>query len=55
MPGLLCADDLALCDKMEVDLYLMLKHFVEVYKGRGLKVNSYKSKDGVRKGGGLCN
>ena len=44
LPGLLYADDLALCSESEEKLRAMLGCFIEVCKKRGLKVNAGKSK-----------
>ena len=44
LPGLLYVDDLILCGKSEQDLEVMVEHFVEVCRKRGLKVNANKSK-----------
>ena len=44
LPGLLCADDLALCGESEEGLRAMVGRFVEVCRRRGLKVNGGKSK-----------
>ena len=44
LPGLLYADDLALCGESEDDLGAMVGRFVEVCRRRGLKVNAGKSK-----------
>ena len=44
LPGLLHADDLALCGESEEDLWAMLGWFVEVSWMRGLKINAGKSK-----------
>ena len=38
------ADDLVLCDELEEDLKAMVRHFVEVCRRSGLKVNAGKSK-----------
>ena len=38
------ADDLVLCGDLEEDLRALVEHFVEVCRGRGLKVNVVKSK-----------
>ena len=43
LPGLLCADDMILCDKSEEDLRVMVCFFVEVCKRRDLRVNAIKS------------
>ena len=40
LTGLLYADDLVLHGKSEEDLRAMVEHFVEVCRGRGLKVNA---------------
>ena len=37
-------DDLVLYGELEQDLKVMVKHFVEVCRRRGLKVNADKSK-----------
>ena len=42
MPGLLYADDFVLSGESEEDLRIMVGCFVEVCKGRGLKVNAGK-------------
>ena len=42
MPGLLCADGLVLGDMLEEDLRVMVEHFVEVCRRRGLRVNKDK-------------
>ena len=39
-PGLLYADDLALCGELEEDLSAMVGRFFEVCRRRGLKVNA---------------
>ena len=44
LPGLLYADDLALCGKSEGDLRVMEGWFAEVCRRRRLKVNASKSK-----------
>ena len=44
MNCLLCADDLILCGESKEDLKVMVGHFVEVCRRRGLKVNAIKSK-----------
>ena len=44
MSGLLNADDLVLCNKLEENLRAMVVHFVEVCRRIGLKVNAGKSK-----------
>ena len=44
LPGLLFADDLALCGELEEDLRVMVGQFVVVCRRRGLKVNATKSK-----------
>ena len=44
LPGLLYAEDLVLCGELEEDLRVMVGHFVEVCRRRGLKVNAGKSK-----------
>ena len=38
------ADDLALCSELEEDLRTVMRHFVEVCRRRGLKINVGKSK-----------
>ena len=38
------ASDLVLCSESEEDLKAMMGRFVEVYRGRGLKVNAGESK-----------
>ena len=43
LPGILYADDLVLCGKLEEDFSTMVRCFVEVCK-RGLKVNTSKRK-----------
>ena len=43
MRGLWYGDDLVLCGEKEGDLRTMVERFVEVYKKRGLKVNTGKS------------
>ena len=43
LPGLLYADGLVLCGESEEDLKVMVGHFVEVCRRRGLKVNADKS------------
>ena len=40
LPGLLYADDFVLCGKSEKDLRAMVGGFVEVFRKRGLKVNT---------------
>ena len=52
MPGLLCADDLVLCDELGEDLKVMVGCFVKVCRRRGLKVNAEKGKMMVYRGGG---
>ena len=47
LPGLLYADELVLCGQLEEDLVSMVGHFVEVCRGRCLKVNASKSKGGL--------
>ena len=42
LPGLMYADDLALCRESEEDM--MVEQFAEVCRSRGLKVNAGKSK-----------
>ena len=42
-PGLLHGDDLVLCGKSEEDLRAIVGRFIEVCRGRGLKVNAGKS------------
>ena len=44
MLGLLYADHLVLCNKLEKGLMAMLGYFVEMCRRRGLKVNAGKSK-----------
>ena len=44
LSGLLYAGDLVLYSELEEDLKVMVGHFVEVYRRRGLKVNAGKSK-----------
>ena len=44
LPGLLYASDLVLCDELGEDLRKLVRHFPEVCRGRGLKVNAGKSK-----------
>ena len=44
MTGLLYADDLVLCSESEEDLWAMLGRFTEVYRSKGLKINTGKSK-----------
>ena len=44
LPGLLYADDLAICGESEEDLRAMVRWFAEVCRRRGLKVNAGKSK-----------
>ena len=44
LPGLLYADDLALCGELGEDLRGMVGWFAEVCRRRGLKVNASKSK-----------
>ena len=44
LPGLLYADNFALCGELEEDLRLMVGWFAEVCRRRGLKVNAGKSK-----------
>ena len=39
--ALLYSDDLVLCSKSEEDLKVMVGHFVEMCRRRGLKVNPY--------------
>ena len=43
-PGLLYANDLVLSGESEEDLKVMVGHFVEVCRRRGLKFNAGKSK-----------
>ena len=40
LPGLLYTDDWVLCGEPEEDLKVMVGHFVEVCRRRGLKVNA---------------
>ena len=47
LPGLLYADDLALCGESEENLRAMVGQFVEVCRRRGLKVNAGKRKNMV--------
>ena len=42
--GFLYADDLVLCGNSEEDLRVMVGRFAEMYRRRGLKVNTAKSK-----------
>ena len=49
-PGLLYADDLVLCGKLEDDLRVMVGRFVNVCRRRGLKINAGKSKVMVMNG-----
>ena len=44
LPGLLYADDLVMCGKLEEDLKAMVGSYVEVCRRRGLQVNAGKSK-----------
>ena len=44
LPGLLYADDLVLCGKLEKDLKVMVGWFAEVCRRIGLKVNAGKIK-----------
>ena len=44
LPGLLYADDLVLCGKLEEDMKVMVGCLVEVYKRKCPKVNADKSK-----------
>ena len=46
LPGLLYADDLALCSESKEDLRVMVMvgRFIEVGRRRGLKVNAGKNK-----------
>ena len=44
LPGLFYVDDLVLCGESEENLKVMVGHFVEVCRKRGLKVNANKSK-----------
>ena len=44
LPGLLCPDELVLCDESEKDLKVVVRRFVKVCRKRGLKVNADKSK-----------
>ena len=44
LPGLLFAEDLVLCGKLEEDLRAMVGRFVEMCRRRGLKVNVGKGK-----------
>ena len=50
LPGLLYADDLVLCGKLEGDLKVMIGWFVEVCRRRRLKVNAGKSRVMVMNG-----
>ena len=43
LPSILYADDLVLSGESEDDLRVMVGRFAEVYKKRGLKVNTCKS------------
>ena len=43
----LYADDLVLCGESEEDLRAMMRHFVELCRRRGLKVNADKNKEMV--------
>ena len=43
-PSLLYEYDLVLCGNYQEDLKMMVDHFVEVCRRRGLKVNADKSK-----------
>ena len=53
MPALLYEDDLVLCCELEEELKVIVGHFFEVYKRRGLKLQANKSSDGVRWRGGI--
>ena len=44
LPGLLYADDLVLCGELKVDLRVMVGQFVEMFRRRGMKLNTGKSK-----------
>ena len=44
LPGFLYANDLVMCGESKEDLRAIVGRFVEVYGGRGLKVNAVKSK-----------
>ena len=44
LPGLLYADDLVLYGELEEDLRVVVRCFVGVCRGRGLKVNAGKRK-----------
>ena len=44
LTGILYADDLVLCGKLEEDLRAMVERFAEVCKRRGLKGNAGKNK-----------
>ena len=50
MPGLLYADDLALCGESEEGLRAIVGWFAEVCRRRVLKINVGKSKEMVRNG-----
>ena len=52
LPGLLYADDLALCGESEEDLRVMVGRFSEVCRRRVLTVNAGKSKVMVLNGEG---
>ena len=44
LPCFSCADDLVLCGELEEELRALVGRFVEVCRGRGLKVDAGKSK-----------
>ena len=50
LPGLLYADDLALCGQSEENLRVMVGRFAEVCRRRGLKVNAGKSEVAILNG-----
>ena len=50
MPGLLYADDLVLCGEFKEDLRAAVGWFADVFRRRGLKVNSGTSKEIVLNG-----
>ena len=56
LPGLLYADDLVLYGESEDDQKVMIGHFVEACKRRGLRVNTDNSKVMVSGGeeGSIC-
>ena len=53
LPVLLYVNDFVLCGEPEEDLKVMVGHFVEVCRRRGLKLNADKSKVMLSKKEGL--